>query len=300
MAGAIQDTAEAAEWAQLMTPPHLEAAGDGEPVWKDNAFLGFWDLDRQIFGSVHVSTSPNAPQGRRARCSLLVAGRQVEIIQPLDAGTFRGESISFGLDGVITIDHPEVSAQLTNAPLLSAVDYAATDVIPPLVPGRPLQHFQQACTVRGSVTIDGQAHEIDGEGLRDRTWGFRDESSQWLEYAALMSAFDGVFVTAMKFLLADGTTRADGFVVDADGAHPVTDIRYRRTAAAQFIAATLTLADGTTRTITATERHTGFFVPMGAETDGAAFGTYDDFMSLDYDGRPGGGFCEQGILHRVC
>jgi hypothetical protein len=300
MTDAIHHTTATADWAHLMTPLHPDAAGQDDPVWKDNAFLGFWDPDRHIFGSVHVSTSPNAPRARRARCSMLVAGGQIEIIETLDVGTFDGESVSFGLDGLITIEHPQVSATLTMAPLLSAVDYSATDVIPPLVAGKPLQHFQQAATVRGSLNVEGRPYEVDGQGLRDRTWGFRDESSQWLEYAALMSVFDGAFVTAMKFLLADGTTRADGFIVDADGVHPVTDIRYRRTAAAQFVAATITVADGSTHTITMVDRHTGFFVPMGSETDGPAFGTYDDFMSLDYDGRPGGGFCEQGILHRVC
>jgi hypothetical protein len=39
---------------------------------------------------------------------------------------------------------------------------------------------------------------------------------------------------------------------------------------------------------------------MGSETDGPAFGCYDDFMVLDLDGAPGGGFLEQGIVHRVC
>ena len=89
-------------------------------------------------------------------------------------------------------------------------------------------------------------------------------------------------------------------VLRDDGAVLISDIGFRRTAAAQFLAGTLTLADGRTETISMTSRRAGFFVPMGRETDGPAFGTYDDFMTLHSDGRDGAGFVEQGIVHRVC
>jgi hypothetical protein len=163
-----------------------------------------------------------------------------------------------------------------------------------------LQHFQQACTVRGALEVDRRSFQIDGFGFRDRTWGFRDESAQWLEYTSIFGFFDGVFVSAMKFLHADGTMRSDGRVIAPTADHGVVDLSFRRNAAAQFLAANLTLDDGSSHRIHATDRHTGFFVPMGADTEGPAFGAYDDFMSMDYDGERGGGFCEQGIIHRVC
>ena len=291
-----------ADWGPLSEPVHADAAGPEDPVWKDNAFLAFWDLDRQVFGSVHVSTSPNGSGSRRARCSVRTGdtgGRMVEIVEDLERGQLCSPSISFGLDGTITVDHAELTARLMNAPLFAPADYSTTDLIPPLVPGKPLQHFQQGCTVRGTIEASGELYEIDGSGMRDRTWGFRDESAQWVEYAAVVGLFDGVFVTAMKFLNADGGTRSDGFVIDGSRSRSVADIRFRRTAAAQFFGATLSLDDGSIRTIAMINRKAGFFVPMGAETDGPAFGTYDDFMTLDCNGTRGAGFCEQGILHRV-
>ena len=295
--------APTADWGPLSEPIHTDAAGPQDPVWKDNAFLAFWDLNRRVFGSVHVSTSPNGSGGRRARCSVLLGdrgGRMVEIVEDLERGQFRSPSISFGLDGTIAVDHADLTVRLVNAPLYAPADYSTTDLIPPLVPGKPLQHFQQGCTVRGTIEASGEFYDIDGSGMRDRTWGFRDESAQWIEYAAVVGLFDGTFLTAMKFLNADGGMRSDGFVIDGSGSRNVTDIRFRRTAAAQFLAATLTLDDGSVRTITMINRSAGFFVPMGAETDGPAFGTYDDFMTLDCDGTRGAGFCEQGIVHRVC
>ena len=300
MTSIVDNATGARAWGPLAEPLHPDAAGPGDPIWKDNAYLSFWDFQRKVVGSFHVSTSPNGVGARRARCSVLLGDRVVEIIEELPPGEFRGSSISFGLDGVVAVDHPDLTARLVNAPLYTPADYSLTDLIPPLVPGKPLRHYQQGCTVQGSFSTGGVEHEFSGFGMRDRTWGFRDEAAQWLEYAGLVCVFDGVFVTAMKFLGAQGGLKADGFLIDAAGSHSITDIGFRRTAAAQFLQATLTLDDATVRKVDMTSREAGFFVPMGAETDGPAFGTYDDFMALSSAGQTGGGFFEQGIIHRVC
>lgn len=289
-----------AAWGPLSTAIHTDSASAGDPTWKDNAYLSFWDVAGGIYGTVHVSTSPNDAKARRARFSLLAGGEMVEIIEELPAGSFTSASISFQLDGTVIIEHPDVRAVLGNAPLWTPADFALNDLIPPLVPGKPLRHYQQACTIRGTVTVAGREHELNGTGMRDRTWGFRDESAQWVEYAGLVCVIDDYFVSAMKFLGTDGSLRSDGYRVDADGAVLITDIKFRRNAAAQFLSADLTLADGRTEVISMIQRCAGFFVPMGRETDGPAFGTYDDFMTLQRDGLSGAGFVEQGIVHRVC
>lgn len=299
------DRSGATLWGPLAEPIHDDAAGPGDPTWKDNGYLSFWDVERGIFGTFHVSTSPNGTGARRARCSVLLgaagggSGHVVEVIEDLEPGSFTSKSISFGLDGTVTVDHPDLVARLTNTPVHQPADYSTTDLIPALVPGKPLQHFQQACRLVGTFESRGTSYDVDGFGMRDRTWGFRDESAQWAEYAGLVGVFDGVFVTAMKFLGTDGVLKADGFVIDGAGSHSIREIGFRRTAAAQFLATTLTLDDGSVRVVTLTERLAGFFVPMGVETDGPAFGTYDDFMSLELDGSTGAGFFEQGIVHRV-
>lgn len=302
MTDTVQAESGTLSWGSLAEPIHADAAGAADPIWKDNAYLSFWDIERQVFGTFHVSTSPNGAGARRARCSVLFGGfggHVVEIIENLAPGTFDSPSISFGLDGTVTVDHPDLTARLVNTALYTPADYSDTNLIPPLVPGKPLRHFQQAAAVRGTLSSGGRSSEVDGLGMRDRTWGFRDEAAQWAEYAGLVCVCDGVFVTAMKFLGADGGLASDGFVIDAAGSHRLTGIGFRRTAAAQFLTGTLTLDDGSVRVVTMTSRKAGFFVPMGAETDGPAFGAYDDFMTLDCDGRRGAGFFEQGIVHRV-
>lgn len=286
-------------WGPLATAVHADAAGPGDPTWKDNAYLSFWDVAAGVYGSIHVSTSPNDADARRARFSIRLGADTVEIIEPLPAGSFASESLSFGLDGTISVDHPDVQVLVGNAPLWTPADFSLNDLIPPLVPGKPLQHFQQACTLRGTVTHAGRTWDVNATGMRDRTWGFRDEAAQWVEYAGLVGVIDGAFLSAMKFLGVDGTLRSDGYWVDDDGAVLITDIGFRRNAAAQFLAGTITLADGRIKTVTMASREAGFFVPMGRESDGPSFGTYDDFMTLRCGGSEGAGFVEQGIVHRV-
>jgi hypothetical protein len=295
-------TVTTTDWGPLATPVHADAAGPSDPVWKDNAYLSFWDVAHQIFGAFHVSTSPNGTGARRARCSVLLGGqggRVVEIIEELEPGSFSSPSISFGLDGTVEVDHPDLVARLVNTPLHTPGDYSLNGLIPELVPGKPLQHFQQGCRLVGTFESSGTTYDIDATGMRDRTWGFRDETAQWVEYAGLIGVFEGVFITVIKFLGADGALKADGFVVDEQGSKSVTDVAFRRTAAAQFLSARLTLADGSVRVVDFVSREAGFFVPMGAETDGPAFGTYDDFMAMELDGVRGAGLFEQGIVHRV-
>lgn len=283
-------------WGKLSEPVRSDAAGADDPVWKDNAYLSFWDSAAAVFGTVHVSTSPNAPDTRRARFSVSVAGRVTEVVETLEVGTFSGESIHFGLDGRVRVEHPLVSAELVNAPMFAAADYAANNAIPALGAAAPLQHFQQACTVAGSITLEGATVGVSGRGMRDRTWGFRDESSQWVEFAALFVVDDSAFVTAMKFRNADDSLTADGFVIDSTGSKAVTALTFARDAAAQFRWARLELEDGTTRLVSLGARLGGFRVPAGpAETDGPALGVYDDFLSFDV----GEGIFEQAILHRV-
>ncbi|HSV40286.1 MAG TPA: hypothetical protein VLI04_16110 [Nocardioidaceae bacterium] len=292
-------TTVATTWGPLAEPIHSDAAGPGDPVWKDNAYLSFWDVAGGVFGSVHVSTSPNGEGARRARCSVSGHGVVVEVVEDLEPGTFSSDSIHFDLDGTVRVDHPTLQAELTYLPLYAPADYAVTGLIPELVPGKPLQHFQQGCTVTGTVTVGGSTYNLDAEGMRDRTWGFRDEVAQWVEYAGLIATFEGAFITAIKFVSRTGEVAGDGFFATAEGVQVIERIHFRRDAAARFIRATLELADGSTRTVSITARETGFWVPMGAESDGPAFGTYDDFMQLDLDGAPGAGLFEQGIIHRA-
>jgi hypothetical protein len=286
------------DWGPLAEPIHSDAAGPGDPIWKDNAYIAFWDVPHRVVGVFHVSTSPNDAGSRRARCSINVDGNIVEIIEELQPGTFKSDSIDFGLDGRITVRNKKLDADLINTPLFTAADYSVGAVVPELVPGKPLQHFQRALDMTGTLSLNGVQTSVAGKGMRDRTWGFRDEAAMWVEYIGIVGVVGDTFITVMKFLGANGDLKTDGFIIDAHGARSVPDMGIGRDAAGLFRLARLRDGDSE-RLVTMTERLGGFFVPMGKNTEGPGFGTYDDFVTFDIDGVAGAGFIEQGIVHRV-
>src|SRR5581483_11048937 len=177
--------------------------------------------------------------------------------------------------------------------------YTAKEAFRPLIPGEPLRHHQQAARVEGTAGLRGASVTITGEGVRDRTWGYRDESAQLVEYVAVTGVFDSFYLSAMKFLGPDGTTVVDGFVTDGPEPARVTAMRVTRDAAGLFLQTVITLADGSERTVRNRERRGGFWVPMGVDREGPTMSAYDEFLTYDPDGRQGNGVVEQGILRRL-
>jgi len=279
--------------SQPLTPDPPE---EGLP-WRDNAFLAFWSVADDVQGVVHVQTSPNA-EGRRARASLSVRGALREIIEPLDPGTFRSESIHFDLAGRITVDHPDVGLDLTMTARDAVADYSDTGLIPPLVPGKPLCHLQHSAVVSGKARVRdrGVDHEagFEGVGLRDRTWGFRDETAAFAEYLAVMLDLGDGFVTAIKFLSNDGEATMHGFHL-AEEATPVEELHVTRDAAGLVVGVEVGLPGREPLEVRRTEARGGFWVPMGIERRGPTFSAYDEFLT--YDG--GAGVVEQGIRRNL-
>lgn len=291
--------AVAQDWGALAHPIRSDHPGEDKPPWKDNAYLAFWDPEHGVNGVVHASTSPNA-EGRRVRASVAIGGTTAEIAEDPPAGSFTTPSISFELDGAITVRSEGLRADLRLAPRGVAADYTAGKIIPELVAGEPLQHFQQAAIVTGTVTVGGVVSEIEAVGLRDRTWGFRDESAMFPEYIGVIADLDGELLTVMKFAHADGTTRAEGFLL-GDRATPVTELtRIARDASGLFAAAEIAVEGRGTMALRATRRTGGFWVPMGWERVGPAMSAYDEFLEIRTgDGAVGHGLVEQGIVRRL-
>jgi hypothetical protein len=285
-------------WGPLSEPIHTDPLPEGCPAFRDNAYLGFWDEGGDVFGAFHVSTSPNA-QGRRARFSLSVGGRATEIVEPLEPYSFTSPSIAFDLDLRITVDGPGLTGELTCTPLFAVADYSKGSIIPPLVPDEPLQHFQQAARVRGRFSVEGRDLTIDGFGIRDRTWGYRDESVSIAEYVALTAVFDDFALTSMRFVSADGTDRTEGYRLSAV-AEPVTGMGVTRDASGLLSVGHLTLDGGDSLEVRVTERLGGLWVPMGWERRGPTMSAYDEFDRACTDGGAVGvTLTEQGVVRRI-
>lgn len=283
------------DWGPLATPLHPGIDVVSGP-WRENAFLSFFDPARSVCGAIHCSTSPDAPG--RARASVVVDGRLVEVVEPLDALTFTGATIDYELGGTVTVRHATLALELRTTPRFVPADYTHLELIPPLPGHEPLHHFQQGADVTGWVEIRDERVSIEGRGFRDRTWGFRDESAMFVEYLAFGACFDDFDLTLTKFLDADGEMRAGGYRLSTD-AERVQRVDVTRSASGLLAGIDVGLERGEALSMRAGPS-VGFWAPMGAERRGPVLAAYEECVVLD-GGRAGRGtaVAEHGVLRRL-
>ena len=291
-------------FAPLLTPIHGPVP-EGHPPWKDNAFLAFWDVNNDLFGSVHVSTSPNAG-GRRARFSISLHGKVIEVIEDLASGTFTSESISFEMGAPITVRTPRLSGVIEEHPRFGLADYVTgSKVMPELVPGERLSHYQHATNVTGTLTVDGEQIKLTGAGFRDRTWGYRDESANMSEYLAVMIVAPEAAISGLRLRDTHGREFTEGFVTRADGsATPIEEIAVTRDASSLCAGLALGLVGNSHLEARNIGRRGGFWAPMGWTRRGPSLGEFDEFAEFTVGDGTGGsaeafGMIAHGIMRAL-
>jgi hypothetical protein len=291
-------------FAPLLTPIHGPVP-EGHPPWKDNAFLAFWDVNNDLFGSVHVSTSPNA-WGRRARFSISLHGKVIEVIEDLASGTFTSESISFEMGAPITVRTPRLSGVIEEHPRFGLADYVTgSKVMPELVPGERLSHYQHATNVTGTLTVDGEQIKLTGAGFRDRTWGYRDESANMSEYLAVMIVAPEAAISGLRLRDTHGQEFTEGFVTRADGsATPIEEIAVTRDASSLCVGLALGLVGNSHLEARNIGRRGGFWAPMGWTRRGPSLGEFDEFAEFTVGDGTGGsaeafGMIAHGIMRAL-
>jgi hypothetical protein len=253
---------------------------------------------------MHISASPGpATQGRRARVSVRLGDVSAEVIEDLDVNTWDSDSITFDPAVGFTIDSPQVQGSIATTPLHVLAPFSGDDS--PRAFGldkeHPLQHYQRSANVTGRLTVGGREVEIDGQGYRDRTWGFRDESASIREYYGTMWVFPDFSLSMMKLLGADGSESVLGFVLPAEGGFErVTSTAIARDASGLFAACDIGVDDGRTISVRNTGRTATFWCPMGFERSGPVLSSYDEWTHLlTADGVEGFGLLEQGIVRQL-
>jgi len=272
---------------------------EGRPPWRDNAYVCFWDADRDLLGVLHVSNSANG-EGRRARFSLGVSGKIIEIVEtPHSREAWRSDSIDYPLTDTIHVDHPRVQAELSLRPRFQYADYSTSQVIPPLVADEPQQHFQQVVDVSGRIEFDGEAIAFQGDGFRDRSWGYRDESAHIVEYLSFMAIFDDFGFTALRFLDVEGGDRVEGFLLSDGAIGRITAVGATRDGSGLLEAAHLEI-DGEPFEVGVTVKLGGFWVPMGPSRRGPTLSAYDELVGLrSADGKEGNAFVEHAGIRQI-
>lgn len=286
-----------------MSHPARETIEDGAAPWKDHIYLAFWDPQNEVYGFFHWNTSPNHPT-HKAQLVAVVKGQMINIIDPLPAKAelFETAHLRYDLKGDIRICHERLQGQLTVSPRFTPVDYTPGETIPPLVPGKPLNHFQQGLALEGQIELDGVAHTVKALGFRTRTWGFRDDSMQFIEYFSLFACYEDMDISVMKFRWPDGRQLADGGVVANGVSVQATDIRIRRDRAGLPIRLQVDLADGRTLELKREHGAANFWCPIGLpERDGPTFCAHDEVVRWQRaDAQVSGyGLTEQGIIRFV-
>jgi hypothetical protein len=221
------------------------------------------------------------------------------VIEELAPASFRSQSIEFDLAGRIIVEHPDLSLSLDATPRLALADYSPGAVIPPMN-GAPVRHYQQTVDLAGSCVIAGRETPLAATGIRDRTWGYRDESVNITEYFWFFATFPDFSVTAMRFFAHDVPERTDGFILRAGETEQVKTLGVARDASGLCAEAIFRLQDGGELRMRSQGRRGGFWVPMSWERHGPTMSVYDEFCPFRLpDGTEGFGVAEHGNVRML-
>lgn len=298
-----QSAPTTSDWGPLAQPLHPDVPPDPRP-WRENAFFCFWDPEQDLAGVMHISASPNAQAGRRARVSVRLGSESVEVIETLDFDTWNSASITFDPASGFSVEHPQLSGTIRGTPLHPTAVFAGESAPKAfsLDDEHPIHHYQQSAAVTGELTVNGRTVSVDGHGYRDRTWGFRDESSSVEEYYGTMWVFPEFSVSALRLLGQDGRAATLGHILRSDGTiEDVSEMSLTRDGAGLFVSTRIATRQGTVLEVRGTGRLATFWCPMGAEEQpGGTLSAYDEFDHLlTGDGVAGFGLLEQGITRKL-
>lgn len=290
-------------WGPL-SHPATETIAANSPPWKDHIYIAFWDSQNDAYGFFHFNSSPNHPTAK-AQATLMLKGKSYDLkeVPPARATRMQSESFDFDMGSNLAIDGDQLKGVLHLEPRFVPVDYTGHGkILPELVAGKPLNHWQQGLHLHGEVTLDGQLHKIDALGFRTRTWGFRDDSMQFLEYISLFACFEEFDISVMKFRHPDGSLRTDGAVSYRDG-HTVRtpDLHVTRDSSGSPLKLVVDLEDGSSIPLQRQVRSATMWCPIGLpEREGPTFCAFDEFIEWQTpQGDLGYGLNEQGIIRFV-
>lgn len=220
--------------------------------WKENYFFLIMDVEKQLFGMIHLNTEP-AFDRIRISANFQIEGKTYlysnQVAYPKDLALSKTVS-----DGRVTLtihrSHEHFSLDVVTDELVGKFDfqkrmptfdfaqcrYAAPDLVPfkevmTLGTNLPFNHIQQAVSVTGGLKIRETHHSISVEcyGYRDHSWGMRSDNivldHTWCGINFPERAFG---IMTIHTLVRPTLEGKEGYVVDADGLRPLSKIRIER------------------------------------------------------------------------
>lgn len=295
-----QDAERDPVWGPLSHPNRLDPPPGGLP-WRDHIYMAYWDPAACVYGVLHWNTSPNSTSGK-TQVTAFVDGSFFELIEGIQAekAEYSSETTWFDMRGRVEINAGRFTGSLNLSPRYRPCESTGRGVVPSLDPAEPFKHFQQGFDVTGHLALDGRRTDIDGRGYRTRSWGFRDESRQFVEYFSVQACLDDFDVALLKFKWPDGSIKADGFIVLEDRTEPVRGVHIVRNPSSLLSRVNVELENGSEMEIVALKRVADTWAPMGPrESFGPTFGEFDEFVEVDVAGVRGHAMVTHGCLRTL-
>ncbi|PJE06017.1 MAG: hypothetical protein CK428_25125 [Mycobacterium sp.] len=218
--------------------------------FNESMYFHFHDPVRRLGGFLRLANRPNERRGERTVCLYLpsgsigfgftrpefaevkhfrAAGMSIECIEPYQRlrVAFKGTVNVVGDPSAMF----DPKAALSSCPVVDCTVLFNLTALAPVYAetfdgdGQSFapNHYEQLMSVAGSVRLGDQTYPIDGQGLRDHSWGARSWQApwfyRWLHGSSPTLGFMGTF-----FGDEDGGHRTGGFVWDSEGVHQCDDV----------------------------------------------------------------------------
>jgi hypothetical protein len=237
--------------------PHVP---DDAVNYNESMYLNAFDLGQEAGGWFRLGNRVNEGYAEMSVCIYLPDGRvgfmygrpKISSNDAMDAGGLRidvhepFQHLSVHYDGkVCLLDEPGDMADPRRAFAENPMVDAAVDIdwhgVSPMYGGKPQYadgreleqepgssfakaHYEQHCRAVGTITVGDDVLEIDGFGLRDKSWGPRYwQAIAWYRWLPIVFGDDFAMMLSLVARDAGRPPRAGGMVLEGDEYHVVTD-----------------------------------------------------------------------------
>lgn len=225
---------------------------DDAPNYNESMYVNAFDVGREVGGWFRIGNRVNEGYAEVSVCVYLPGGRvgfafarpsigsndamdagglRIDVVEPLRHLTvrYRGK--------VCVLDEPEQMTDprtaFTENPWVDAEVDLDVRGVSPIYGGRPVHedgsevatdaetsfakaHYEQHCRTTGTIRVGDEVLEVDGLGLRDKSWGPRHwQAISWYRWLPM------VFTEDFAMVLSVIGGRAGGVVLEGGEYHPV-------------------------------------------------------------------------------
>jgi len=233
---------------------------DPVPNYNESMYLNGFDLEQRLGAWFRIGNRVNEGYAEVTVCVYLPGGRvgfaygrpeitdndemnagglKIEVVEPFEKLRISFDGKLCVLDEPRDMAHPR-AAFASNPMVESEVRLDVTGVspmfggMPVRADGKPIAsdaaksfakaHYEQHTAVKGTIRVGDEVIDLDGLGLRDKSWGPRYwQSLRW--YRWLPMIFSPDFAMMLSIIDREGEPSRGGMVLTGDEYHTIRDCR---------------------------------------------------------------------------